>query len=101
MPPRMFIRVDFPAPLTPTNPTISRARASNETSSSARTPGNVFDIPDIFSLAAEPLIAAHLARSQDVETDDGHEHDALDHDRDKWRHPQQIEGIAEHGNEQQ
>src|ERR1700730_17963142 len=101
MPPRMFIKVDFPAPLTPTRPTISPACASKETSSSAWTPGNVFEIRDIFRLVAVPFMAACLARSQDVETDHGHQHCALDDDRDKGRDAEQIEGIAEHGDEQQ
>src|SRR6266851_5178367 len=101
MPPRMFISVDFPAPLTPTTPTISPAFASNETSSSARTPGNVFDIPDIVSFVAPLAIVVQLTGGQDVETDNGHEDGALDDDRHERRYAEQIEGIAQHGNEQQ
>src|ERR1700686_2933382 len=101
MPPRIFISVDFPAPLTPTTPTISPAFASKETLSSARTPGNVFDISDILSLVASLAIFVHLSGAQDVETDDGHQNGPLDDDRHERRYAEQIEGVAQYRDEQE
>ena len=48
-PARIFISVDFPAPFSPTSTSTSPARASSETSSSARTPGKLFPMPRISS----------------------------------------------------
>src|SRR5688572_28876719 len=45
--------VDLPAPFSPTRAWISPGRRSNETSSSARTPGKVFVMPRISSRGAE------------------------------------------------
>ena len=45
-PPTIFISVDLPAPFSPTSPRISPRRTSNETSSSARTPGEHLDEVD-------------------------------------------------------
>src|SRR5215468_5754232 len=49
MPPRIFIRVDLPAPFSPTSATISPGSASSETLLSATTPGNRLLIPFISS----------------------------------------------------
>src|ERR1700726_3904761 len=48
-PARIFISVDFPAPFSPTSAWTSPATTSNDTPSSARTPGNVFTMPFIRS----------------------------------------------------
>ena len=44
-----FIKVDLPAPFSPTSACTSPRLTSNETPSSARTPGNTFTIPLITS----------------------------------------------------
>src|ERR1043166_2158010 len=47
MPARIFINVDFPAPFSPIKPTISERWTLKAMESSARTPGNRFEIPVI------------------------------------------------------
>src|SRR5688500_995014 len=47
IPARIFIKVDLPAPFSPTSPTISPAAIWKSTRSRASTPGNRFEIADI------------------------------------------------------
>src|SRR5947209_8590617 len=101
IPPKMFIKVDFPAPLTPTSPTISPDQVSNDTSSSAQTPGNALRIDDILSFGASLLISACLARSEDIQADHRDQNSAFDYDCDKRRYAEQVEGIAQHCDKQQ
>src|SRR5881628_1691599 len=46
-PPRIFIKVDLPAPFSPTSAWISPEWRSKETRSSARTPGKRLEMPRI------------------------------------------------------
>src|SRR6202048_2849471 len=60
-PARIFISVDLPAPFSPTSACTSPAFTSNDTPSSARTPGNVFTMPDMRSNGAPGAAAVTLA----------------------------------------
>ena len=71
MPPRMFIRVDLPAPLTPTMPHTLPGCAENETSFSALTPGKVLLIcfssrDSLLSIDYTPFFAACCCRKEAI-----------------------------------
>ena len=51
-PPRIFMRVDFPAPFSPQSATTSPRPICKQTESSATTPGNPLEIPRISSSGA-------------------------------------------------
>src|SRR5699024_3235264 len=57
-----FIRVDFPAPFSPTSASTSPWRTSRRMSSRACTPGNPFETPSLASSGGvgEPLVTGPL-----------------------------------------
>src|SRR5439155_16376834 len=65
IPERMLIRVDLPAPFSPSRQCTSPCRAASETSSFATTPGNRFVMPSS-STAGAPVGVAALRLSDSV-----------------------------------